>query len=510
MTQVSASADYSTLKENLLQMWLPVAGARNINDVILKNCVKYMGDMVENFMGEEVENYSELLKFKVVFTALANKMMPKESNCRNDHFERNVGCCFDTNKPFQLDETILTGSYSEGLFLFFRDPPDMDLMCVLKNIIFTQKDQENGSLSFREDTPFVNAFIKNKETRKLWTDFLEDEHKNRENNQLSSRKLKEKLQENYEKSEDDDLLTALCKENWQLEEVAEGAAVTIRKTISGSFLVDVLEDVLKKIANSLPNDNPLSQDNIRSLINLFDLVFTLTSVSSDIVLCIFCEGWPSCAQEWSTRERLWPDIKLVENITQGGFHVVPKSSPDGNFRLSFSRAETMLIEALTPLQHRVMRAFKTVVKYHQDSWSPSVKSILSSYHIKTIAFWHFEKTSQESWSEETMVHHLVTLLEGLAEALRRQHLPMYFMPKVNLLQDVDHELSLHLMEKIWKLSYNFSALSEALEKHSALCKMLILTHIPEKEMADNVLGLIPEIFLKMLILKTKQYVDTCF
>ena len=92
-----------------------------------------------------------------------------------------------------------------------------------------------------------------------------------------------------------------------------------------------------------------------------------------------------------------------------------------------------------------------------------------------------------------MVHHLLTLFEELEEALRRQHLPMYFMPKVNLLQDVDHELSFDLMEKISKLSHNFSALSEALEKHSALesGKMLINTHV-EKKTIDNFSDVIQE------------------
>ena len=201
--------------------------------------------------------------------------------------------------------------------------------------------------------PFVNAFLKNKETRKLWNDFLDNEHKNEENNPLPSRKLKERLQENYEKSGGSDLPTALRKEKWQLEEVAEGAAVTIKKTKSGITFDDAAEDFLKKIINNLTN-NPLSQDDniIPFVKNFFETIFT--PVSSDIVLCIFCEGWPSCAREWSTRERLWPDINVVENITQGGFHVVPKSSPDGNFRLSFTRAETMLIEALSALQHRVI------------------------------------------------------------------------------------------------------------------------------------------------------------
>ena len=496
MTQVSASAGYSTLKEKLLQMWLPVVGVRKFNDALKNNLIKLwlynytlqMDQMEGDFMMEVLH---------VIFTAFANKAMSTESRYDKEDFLINVGCYrFDTNSPLQFGETILTGSYSEGLFLYFEGPPDIDFMCVLKNITFTQKDQENGSLSFREDTPFVNAFIKNEETRKLWNDFLDDEHKN-EKNQLSARKLKEKLQENYEKSGGNDLFTALRKEYWQLEEVEEGAAVTFKRTKFGSSLFDAFLDFFEKCS---ANDNSLSQeDKIRSAINFRDMISTCMSVSSDIVLCIFCEGWPSCAQEWYTRERFWPDVNLVENVKQGGFHIVPKSSPDGNFRLSFSRAEIMLIKALTTLQHRVMRSFKAVVKYHQDSWSPSVKSILSSYHLKTIAFWHFEKTSQESWSEETVVHHLVALLEELAEALRRQHLPMYFMPKVNLLQDVDHELSFHVMEKILKLSHNFSALFEALEKHSTLCETLISTHLAPKKRTDFSFDVMLERILKILI-----------
>ena len=93
-----------------------------------------------------------------------------------------------------------------------------------------------------------------------------------------------------------------------------------------------------------------------------------------------------------------------------------------------------------------MRAFKTVIKYHQHSWDPNVKEILSSYHLKTVAFWHFEKTSQESWNDGTLVHHLVTLLEDLAEAFKIQHLPKYFMPKVNLLEDIgDPDVTLHVL-----------------------------------------------------------------
>jgi hypothetical protein len=106
-----------------------------------------------------------------------------------------------------------------------------------------------------------------------------------------------------------------------------------------------------------------------------------------------------------------------------------------------------------------------VVKFHQKSWSQNLNEIVSSYHLKTIAFWHFEKTSQEFWTDESLVHHLVTLLENLAEALRKQNLPMYFMPKVNLLEDVDDpEVTLDIMENISELSHNFSTMSEAVNK----------------------------------------------
>ena len=157
----------------------------------------------------------------------------------------------------------------------------------------------------------------------------------------------------------------------------------------------------------------------------------------------------------------------MEKITQSGFHLVPKSSAAGDFRLSFSCAETRLIRTLSPLQHKVIRAFKAVVKYHQNIWNPPVKEIISSYYLKTIAFWHFEKTSKEFWTKETLVHHIVTLLHELAEALRVQNLPMYFMPKVNLLQEVDDPaVMLNLIENFSQLSLNFSAMSEAINTAS--------------------------------------------
>jgi hypothetical protein len=438
--------DYSTLKSNLLEMWAPVVGVKTPTDFWTKNYEKAFS-----------------VKTDRLPTVVQNMIIRKfEETCKRTVFKTNFQSYFDAKPPFQLSEAILTGSLSEGLFLYSLEPPDMDIMCVLKNITFSQEDQKNGGLQLREDTPFVYAFVTKNETPHLWGEFFHDADIQVGKSRLSSRKLKEKLQDNYQRTSR--MFHTLGVE--ELEKINEGAAATVRKPKPFmsifQYVVEITEKVLRQPVNERPN---IQIDNCQ----LDDDMLYHVVPSSDIVLSICCEGWPSCAREWMTRERLWPQIHSVEKIIQCGFHIVPKSSPDGDFRLSFSRAESMLIETLLPLQHRVMRAFKAVVKYHENTWSPNLKEIISSYHLKTIAFWHFEKTSQKSWTEETLVHHLVTLLQEFAEALRIQNLPMYFMPKFNLLQDVDDpEVTLDLMEKISQLSHNFSAMSEAVSNHNTL------------------------------------------
>ena len=429
--------EYSTLKDELLRMWLPARGVHTVASMLTKNIQKFF------------PNKGNIDNAPFPWDLICQALLDEDFKCFEGHFES----CFDDKPPFQLREAILTGSYSEGLFLYFTEPPDMDFMCVLKNITFTQEDQEHGSLSFREDTPFVNAFVTNEQTEKLWSEFFDDLEKQVGKNRLSSRKLKTKLQENYRKRGSRSIFEVFGKE--QVEEITEGAAVTIRKIKSVRSASDILADLCEQLPYQLINHGTPG--------------YNFMAPSSDIVLSIFCEGWPCCAREWITRKRFWPNRNSVENIAQRGFHIVPKSSPDGDFRLSFSCAETMLIETLSSLQHKVIRAFKAVVKYHQDSWSPNLKEILSSYHLKTIAFWYFEKKSQESWSDENAVHHLVALLDQLAEALRTQHLPMYFMPKVNLFQHVDDpEAPLELSEKISQLSRNSAAMSDAVKNKAPL------------------------------------------
>ena len=430
---------YSTLLDNVLNRYIAPIGMKTTAELAKKSFVKSTEYLLKkmNISNDKIHNIQYYMK------------LFSDNYCENIFFETNFETYFDSHPPFELDEAILTGSMSEGLFDYRLHPPDMDFMCVLKNISFSQEDQENGNLQLKDDTPFVYAFVSKIETQHLWNEYFDVAYVHVKKRRLSSRKLKEKLAEKYKKAEK--LFHSTSKEAID----AEGPAVTITK--ENSSYNKIRELIRKRLKQLLDADEEnLDSVSVRAILDAFLLS------SSDLVLSIFCEGWPKCAREWITRERIWPDMHIVEKIAKTGFHIVPKSSPDGDFRLSFSCAETMLIEALSPLQHRVLLAFKSIFKYHQNKWFPADEEIISSYFLKTIAFWYFEETSPEFWTEESTVHHLVTLLEKLQNALRYQNLPMYFMPKVNLLQNLnDPEVAIDLMGKIYALSQDFSAMAES-------------------------------------------------
>ena len=391
----------------------------------------------------------------------------------------------DDRPPFQFKEKMLSGSWSEGLHLngySNMSIPDMDFMLVLDHISFSEESQRCGNLILKEDTPFLDAYITNKAAANLWQEFLHDRDV-AQSNRLSSKKLKEKLLENHA------LIFGYALEDNATANV-DGAAVctnglnhfffevfnSVQSFISKdnasedgaaryTFRVDNsfshINSLLKSVQSFISKENA---SKLHACVNFFKYTYSEVLTGCDIVLAISCDGWPFCAREWITRDRIWPQTDLIQKIINDGFHIVPKSSTEGDFRLSFSYAETTLIESLSKLQHKVLRSFKAVVKFHQSSWSPNIKDIITTYHLKTIAFWYFEKRMQNSFTEETVGTHLVLLLQELAGALRSRELPMYFMPKVNLFRNADNpEEVIDIADKIEELSNNFGLVIKGIE-----------------------------------------------
>jgi hypothetical protein len=412
-------------------MWTPAVGARSFNEVMEGNVHKINTTFGQSYFGRLM--LMDNLPFRPIFP------------CLEDYS--------DKQPPFEIEKEIVSGSWSEGLYFYGHSNlkiPDMDYMLVLKNISFSEDDQLSGKLTLKEDTPFVHAYITDKDAVELWIDFFDD-HDDVQGKRLSSKKLKERLNQNHNK-----LFPNFQNDN--SDKVDDGAAMYINR-------VTFCNPALKVFHNVFTNMYPSDKKRTQKVEEIEDFIRdSMTFTGWDIVLAISCDGWPSCAKEWITRDRIWPHDDLVHKITHDGFHIVPKRSTDGDFRLSYSFAETTLIENLTDLQHKVLRSFKAAVKYHQNSWSPNIKEIVTTYHLKTIAFWHFERTIQDSITDQTVVTHLILLLQELAEALRTRELPMYFMPKVNLFQNVENpEDAIDIAEKIEKLSQDFPSVIIAIE-----------------------------------------------
>ena len=422
-----ATQDSDALRNAILRVWTPTVGARSWESLIETNAKEILAPG----------------------GPLVPPSMMRDHIPSNPYFATEIYS--DDRPPFQFKEKILSGSWSEGLYLNGYSNisvPDMDFMLVLDHISFSEESQRCGNLTLKENTPFLDAYITNKSAANLWQEFLHDRGV-AQSNRLSSKKLKEKLREKHQLM---DVFGYTSKDNATAN--VDGAAMYTFRADNSFSLFNIL---LNSIQSTVSEQNA-------SYVNFGKDIFSEVFTGSDIVLAISCDGWPCCAREWITRDRIWPQFDLVEKITSDGFHIVPKSSTEGDFRLSFSYAETTLIESLSNLQHKVLRSFKAVVKFHQKYWSPNIKEIMTTYHLKTVAFWYFENRMPQSFTEETVANHLVLLLQELAKALRSCELPMYFMRKVNLFKNIEKpEEAVGIAEKIEELSNNFNLLIKALE-----------------------------------------------
>ena len=143
--------------------------------------------------------------------------------------------------------------------------------------------------------------------------------------------------------------------------------------------------------------------------------------------------WPRVAWEWIKRERKWPSPDIVDNVIHEGFHLVVKppkngGNPDCDFRISFSHAEHLLSQEMNDIQRECYRCLK---KYHRVYLSTEPK-VLLTYHLKNILLQTIEETGADMWCENNRAECMMKLLGNLLEALRKRHLPHYFVRSYNL------------------------------------------------------------------------------
>ena len=151
---------------------------------------------------------------------------------------------------------------------------------------------------------------------------------------------------------------------------------------------------------AMVNYEPEYEEFMKNYLDIHAPTFKVDSVYSNR-----CKTWPHTAQYWSQRYRrfAWPTEEMVSQVVRGGCDVVPVThrkfqSDPYQWRLSFSRAEVMLIRSWTPIQqvvYHMLRYFaksKLIKKVEKKE-----DEILCCYHLKTLMSWACELKSSDWW-----------------------------------------------------------------------------------------------------------------
>jgi len=188
-------------------------------------------------------------------------------------------------------------------------------------------------------------------------------------------------------------------------------------------------------------------------------------ISVDSVLCVRCLLWPPQAADWPARHRdyEWPDSATVNRVVSNGCDLVCVAHPmcrqhewegKAQWRLSFSRAEIVLINSWMPLQQIVYHLLRVFLKTAglTESADNSGSGTLSNYHIKTLMLWACELKPRSWWTDNFSFTAICTyLLHILSQWLNEGYCQHYFITGCNLFDPNDRANQILDAEQLSKI-----------------------------------------------------------
>ena len=174
--------------------------------------------------------------------------------------------------------------------------------------------------------------------------------------------------------------------------------------------------------------------------------------SIDLTYCMRCLSWPPQADGWPVRLRNygWPDSATVDHVVGNGCDMVhvahrlcrhDERMAEHQWRLSFSRAEIVLLSSWIPVQQIIYHMLRVFVKTERLNDNPYNfdAARVSSYHMKTLMLWACELKPRSWWIDDLNVVRLsVELLHTLCVWLTDACCPYYFIHNCNLFDEFDH------------------------------------------------------------------------
>ncbi|XP_060594382.1 uncharacterized protein LOC132748762 [Ruditapes philippinarum] len=151
----------------------------------------------------------------------------------------------------------------------------------------------------------------------------------------------------------------------------------------------------------------------------------------------FKSEWPVVAEDWVRRERKhnWPSPAMINQIKALGINLVPvghANSPNKEleWRLSFSKAERLLVWSFNSVQHICMSVMK---HFFNSKITPKFPDLFPTYFIKTAIFWMIEETDSCFWNQDNLLICLNALFDRLIIYLEEKKIDNYFIPADNMM-----------------------------------------------------------------------------
>ena len=165
-----------------------------------------------------------------------------------------------------------------------------------------------------------------------------------------------------------------------------------------------------------------------------------------------CLVWPSQAADWPTwqRHHSWPDSADVDHVVSNGCDVVPVAHhlcrqdewmSNYQWRMSFSRAEIVLVNSWMPVQQIIYHMLRCLMKTERLTDGADGTGSLSNYHVKTLMLWACELKPISWWIDDlNLIRICVELLHTLAVWLTDSRCQHYFINDCNLFNRFENSI----------------------------------------------------------------------
>ena len=181
----------------------------------------------------------------------------------------------------------------------------------------------------------------------------------------------------------------------------------------------------------------------------------LTATFFDQVFAIRCPYWPEEASEFIKRVRLngWPSKSLIEEVASQGCHLIQRahkasSSPEMEWRYSFSRAEQLLIRSWSDNQMYIYHILRLLQRISVNECGGKENTIFRTYHIKTIMLWASESESKDFWKQSNIGNAIRKLVDDIVGCFEKKTLYSFFIRDNNILDKISQSETFQTEKKI--------------------------------------------------------------